>query len=181
MLHVPKMTQPKLHFRIATTEDAPRIQQLVESSFRAEDSRPQWTADMSLGRQFRMDVKFVIAAITNPESAILIACDDEDMLVASVEVTKRGTDLARLAMLAVDERHQRGGIGRRVLDYADDYCRSTWGVKKIGLNALSTRKELIMWYMRCGYQQTGELTPFRPRGGDEVAIPDGLSFVELEK
>ncbi|KAH8910393.1 acyl-CoA N-acyltransferase [Coniochaeta sp. PMI_546] len=175
------MTPPKLHFRIAATEDAPRIQRLVESAFRAEDSRPQWTADMSLGRQFRMDVQQVVTAITNPDSVVLMAVDANDVLIASVEVAKRSTDLARLAMLAVDERHQRDGVGRQVLEYAEDYCRSTWAVKKTGLGALSTRKELIKWYIRRGYQRTGELTPFRPPQSDGVPVHDGLTFVELEK
>jgi ribosomal protein S18 acetylase RimI-like enzyme len=136
---------------------------------------------MSLGRQFRIDIQYILTQITNQESAILILYDDEDALVASVEVSKRTPDLARLAMLAVDQGHQRGGIGRRVLNYAEDYCHKTWGVKKIGLNALSTREELILWYIRCGYRRTGALTPFRSRRDDGVSMPNELSFVELEK
>jgi GNAT superfamily N-acetyltransferase len=177
------MTHQALHFRIATTDDAPQIQQLVEAAFRAEDSRPNWTADMSLGRAFRLDIQHIIAPITKPEVVILLAFDNNnnDRLVASVELAKRTSDLARLGMLAVDQQHQRGGLGRRFLHYAEEYCQRTWGVKKTGLNALSTREELIMWYERCGYRKTGELTPFRPGGDDDAAVPDGLHFVELEK
>lgn len=174
------MTNGNLQFRIATPDDAARLQQLVQSSFRAEDSRPRWTADMELGRRFRVDVGDILANITKPDSATLMATDSDGVLVASVEACKRSANLARFSMLAVDPQHQRGGIGRQLLAYAEDYSRRAWGVKKLGLNALSTREELILWYMRCGYQRTGELTPFTVQI-DGVALPDDLCFVELEK
>lgn len=136
---------------------------------------------MSLGRQFRIDLKYIIAPITNPESAILVAYNDQNNLVASVAASKHSTELARLALLAVDQRYQRDGIGREVLSYAENYCLRTWGVMKIGLNALSTREELILWYMRCGYEKTGQLTPFRAWRDDNMAVRDDLHFVELEK
>ncbi|KAB5546813.1 putative GNAT family acetyltransferase [Coniochaeta sp. 2T2.1] len=170
----------KLHFRAATAPEASRIHQLVESAFRAEDSRPQWTADMSLGRSFRLDIQHITTPIENPDGAVLVACDQDNNLIASVQVSKRTEDLARIALLAVDENHQRSGIGHRLLDYAEEYCRNTWGVDRMGLNALSTREELILWYTRCGYQKTGEVTPFRPPRDDET-LPDNLFFVEMEK
>lgn len=133
---------------------------------------------MALGRQFRLDIQHVVTRITTPESAILLAFDENDVqLIASVEVAKRTADLARLGMLAVDQRYQRGGLGRRILHHAEEHCARTWGVKKTGLNALSTRGELMLWYERCGYRKTGEAAPFllQRDGADE------LYFVEMEK
>jgi ribosomal protein S18 acetylase RimI-like enzyme len=174
------MTNGDLQFRIATLDDATQLQAMVQSAFRAEDSRKDWTADMKLGASFRIDVEEITTQITKPDGAILVATDNST-LVASIEVSKRSADLARLSMLAVDEHHQRGGIGRRVLAYAEDYCQRTWGVKKLGLNALSTRRELILWYIRHGYRKTGELTPFPKVHVKELALLDDLYFVELEK
>ena len=171
------MAHNTLHFRIATLQDAPQLQQHVQAAFRAEDSRPAWTADMALGRGYLLDVQTIITQINKPETVILMATGEEDALIASVQVAKLGADLARLSMLAVDQPYQQGGIGRQVLDYAERYCRRTWGVKKMGLNALCTRKELIAWYMRRGYHKTGETSPF-PR---QVDSADELYFVELEK
>ena len=136
---------------------------------------------MALGRNFRIDVKHIMAPIMKPDSGILLACDHNNNLIASVQVSKSNADVARLAMLAVDQKHQRGGLGRKILHHAEDYCRRTWGVKKMGLNALSTRDELLAWYQRCGYRKTGELTPFKPWRDDETGFPDDLYFVELEK
>ncbi|KAI0136211.1 putative GNAT family acetyltransferase [Xylariales sp. AK1849] len=168
-------------FHVATPNNAAQLQKMVQAAFRAEDSRGNWTADMALSAGFRIEVEEVMAMITKPNCAILMATDDNGALVASAEVSRRSADLARLSMLAVDQQRQRGSIGRQVLANAEDYCRRTWGVNKMGLNALSTRKELILWYMRCGYRKTGELSPFPHERTTLVPLPDGLCFVELEK
>ncbi|KAH8734223.1 acyl-CoA N-acyltransferase [Ilyonectria robusta] len=176
------MANNDLHFRIATLDDASQLQAMVESAFRAEDSRQDWTADMKLGESFRLDVKEIITQINKPDGAILMATDNNNnALVGSVEVFKRSDDLARISMLAVDQTCQRGGIGRQVLAYAEDYCQKTWGVNKLGLNALETRQELIKWYMRRGYEKTGETSPFPRDRVAELDLPEDLCFIELEK
>ncbi|RHZ47426.1 GNAT family N-acetyltransferase [Aspergillus thermomutatus] len=170
-----------LHYRLATPADTPQIQQLVQSAFRAEDSRPNWTGDTTLSSSFRIEVEEILATITSPDSAILLATDSHGVLVASIGISRRSADLARFFMLAVDEGYQRGGVGRRVLAYAEEYCQRVWGVSKGGLNALSTRRELILWYMRCGYRRTGELASFPVERFEGIALPGDLCFVELEK
>ena len=175
------MANGNLEFRLAALGDAAHLQQMVESAFRAEDSRPEWTADMALGERFRLDVGEMVEQISKPDGTILIATDEDNAFVASVNVTKRSADLARISMLAVVPHHQRGGIGRQVLDHAENYCQQTWGVKKIGLNALSTRQQLIAWYTRRGYKKTGELTLFPYDRIEGLSLPDDLCFVELKK
>lgn len=165
------MAHTTLHFRPATVEDAPELQHLVESAFRAEDSRPKWTADMSLGRNFRLEVQSVINQINKPDNVTLMATGDDGTLIASVEVAKKSSELGYISMLSVDQVYQRGGIGRQVVEFAEGYCQRTWGVKTMGLNALCTREQLILWYERRGYKKTGENTPFR----------DDLYFVEMKK
>ncbi|EAW12428.1 GNAT family N-acetyltransferase [Aspergillus clavatus NRRL 1] len=165
-------------FRVATQDDALQIQQLVQSAFRAEDSRPNWTADMDLSSRFRIQVGGILEKIAKSDSAILIATDQSGALVASVGIQKQTAELARLSLLAVDQRHQRGGLGRQVLARAEGYCQRIWGARRTGLNALSTREELILWYMRCGYRKTGQLTHERIQNG---LFTDDLCFVEMEK
>jgi GNAT superfamily N-acetyltransferase len=177
------MATTTLQYRLATPADAPQVQQLVESAFRTEDTRPDWTGDTTLSSNFRIDINGILSKITTPNSAFLIATDTDSNLVACIGISRRSDDaaLARFFMLAVDDAYQRAGIGRKVLAYAEEYCQSVWGVKRGGLNALSTRKELILWYMRCGYQRTGELTPFLFEYFKGIALPEDLCFVEMEK
>lgn len=177
-----------LQFRMATVDDAAQIQNLVQSAFRAQDSRQDWTGDTELASQFRMEVEEVMANIARHDMVTLAAFaplnstnKDAAPLVASIEVSKRGTDVGRLSMIAVDQEYQCGGVGRQVLAYAEDYCRRTWGVTKFSLNALSTRKALIEWYMRRGYQKTGKTSPFPRERFRSLVLPEDLCFFELVK
>ncbi|KAK1989218.1 acetyltransferase [Colletotrichum cereale] len=169
-----------LNFRVATPEDAPQLQQLVQAAFRAEDSRADWTADMQLGKSFHYSVEEVLTTIDNPGTAIIMASDQNGVLLGSVGITKRNDNLARFTMLSVDPGQQRGGVGRQVLAYAEDFARN-WGVETFGLNALSSREKLIEWYERCGYKKTGETSPFPVDQFPQLDLPKDLCFVELEK
>ncbi|GIK04015.1 hypothetical protein Aspvir_008090 [Aspergillus viridinutans] len=181
------MTIPALNFRLATPSDAPQIQQLIQSAFRALDPRPNWTGDTTLSSSFHIETTEILSTITTPDSAFLLATDPTGALIASIGISRRGAHadddagLARFFMLAVDEAYQRGGIGRKILAYAEGYCQRKWGVSRGGLNALSTREELILWYSRCGYRRTGELTPFPVEKFKDMQLPEDLCFVEMEK
>ncbi|KAI3401500.1 hypothetical protein diail_10934 [Diaporthe ilicicola] len=197
------MTAETLRFRIATPEDAPKIQELIQTAFRTEDTRERWTGSAELASQFHISADDVLASITDPDRAVLVATteahnSDTCTLVASVEASRRGggggggggtgtgtggPPTARLSMLAVDQRRQRAGLGRRVLAHAEDYCRRAWGAAGLvlGLNALSTRGALIEWYVRCGFRRTGGTSAFPRDRFPGLALPGDLCFVELEK
>lgn len=175
------MAAVDLNFRVATLEDAPQLQELVQTAFRAADSRSDWTGDMGLASQFHISAKEIESFMNGPENAFLMATDKTGVVVGTIGVSKRGANGARLSMLAVDHRHHRGGLGRQVLGYAEDYSHQTWGATKLGLNALSTRRTLIAWYMRRGYQKTGETSPFPRERFPDLDLPEDMCFVEFEK
>ncbi|KAJ6015001.1 hypothetical protein N7540_009592 [Penicillium herquei] len=180
-----------LTFRLATPDDAPSIQNLVQSAFRAADTRKNWTADLELGRNFSVEVDSVLATIEKPNQGILLAFtgvtgtpeseNGSAQLVASVEVTKKSPSRARFSLFAVHHEYQQAGIGRRVLAQAELYCREKWGSVIFELDALSTREELIAWYERQGYEQTGMLTSFPVQIYPDLHLSHDLAFVEMEK
>ncbi|KAJ5542599.1 hypothetical protein N7535_005021 [Penicillium sp. DV-2018c] len=171
----------KLTFHPATEADASQLQQLIECAFRAVDSREGWTDDLGLSSSFRIDLQEVLAMINKPDIVMLMATNDEKKLVGSIGTAKRDANHARLFMLAVDPSQQHSGIGRQVLAYAEDYCRQTWGVSTLCLNALSNRLQLITWYSRHGYEETGETSPFPREKFEKLDLPEDLCFVEFEK
>ena len=93
------MADTHLQFHIATPEDAPAIQQLVQAAFQAADTRQDWTADMELNVRFRLAVEEVLSRITASDSEIIMAFtttttapeieSGKQALVASIEVVKR--------------------------------------------------------------------------------------------
>ncbi|KXG46451.1 Acyl-CoA N-acyltransferase [Penicillium griseofulvum] len=170
----------ELNFRVATEEHAAQIHHLVETAFRTMDSRKDWTDNLGLVSSFRPHIQEVIDVINKPDSVMLMATNHQNKLVGAIGTSKRDANYARLFRLAVDTSLQRGGIGRQLLEYAEDYCQRTWSVTTVGLDALSCRHALISWYLRCGYKKTGETTPF-PRDEVDLALPDDLCFIEFEK
>ncbi|RYP04418.1 hypothetical protein DL765_010194 [Monosporascus sp. GIB2] len=177
------MANGNLKFRVATPEDAARLQPLVRSAYRGEESRKGWTTEADLLTGERIDVAGLTAKIKAPDSVILIV--DEDgygVPVSCCELCRRSDDLAYFGLFVVDPQRQAGGIGRRVLAYAEDYCRREWGAWRLEIHVIWTRRELIEWYLRRGYRVTGETRPF-PYGelGNDVALRDDLYFQVLEK
>ncbi len=133
--------------RPAEPADAPSIARLVNAAFQPE--------------RF-----FIDADRTSPEkiSALIkkgrfILLFEADQMTGSVYAELRG-DRGYFGLLAVDPKHQRCGIGGRLIAAADDYCRSA-GCKFIDLTFVNVRRELSGYYQRFGYKDNGVL-PFPP-------------------
>jgi GNAT superfamily N-acetyltransferase len=176
------MATPTLHFRVATPDDAPQLQPLVKSAYRGEESKKGWTTEASLLTGERIDAAGIVDKITAPDAAILMATDEAGALVACCEVAKCSDEVAYFGLFAVDPSRQANGVGRKVLAHAEGYCRQVLGVRKLEMQVIWTREELIAWYIRRGYRRTGEKRPF-PYGelGIDVALRDDLYFDILEK
>ena len=166
------------HFRIATTDDAPRLQSLIEAAFRFTDASIEWIGSPELAETFTMDISVINERIGSADNVFLIASDQPNgTAIACVNVYKKEPGYGRIALLAVDPKIQRGGLGRVLMNKAEEYLVKEFGAKKMGLNALETRKGLIEWYERKGYARTGDVTkiPVDRYEGKEITL------VEFEK
>ena len=171
-----------LSFQVASPDDATRIAQLIQAAFRSEDNGVAWVGPhVELNRTFTMTPEEVLSIINNPDAAFLMAIASDGTLVGTAAAIKRNNELARVAYLAVDQTYQRGGLGRQILEYAEEYVLRTWAVEKIGLNALHNRGLLIEWYEKRGYVRTGEKSPFPVKAFRGLDLPADLHFVEMEK
>jgi len=92
----------------------------------------------------------------------LVAESPGPQLVACVFTQSRG-DRGYLGMLAVDPSAQGRGIGRAMVGAAEAHCRRA-GCLRMELSVLSLRPELLPFYKRLGYVETGreEFVPSRP-------------------
>ena len=92
----------------------------------------------------------------------LVAHDRSGQLLASVYVEVRARR-SYFGMLAVDPAHQGAGLGRMMVRAAEDYCRGR-GCNRVDLSVLSLRPELLPFYRKLGYVETGseEFRPWRP-------------------
>jgi GNAT superfamily N-acetyltransferase len=92
----------------------------------------------------------------------LLGCDKAGELIAAVYVEVRGKR-GYFGMLAVDRGRQGSGLGRKMVEAAEDYCRGK-GCAAMDLTVLSLRPELLPIYRKLGYVQTRteEFRPNRP-------------------
>ena len=169
-----------LRFSFATADDVPTIVALVESAYRGDDSRAGWTTEADLLDGQRTDPDEVSALIARPDARMVLAHEGDDML-GSVLVTATAGQ-GYLGMFAIRPTRQGGGLGRAVLAEAERVMRDDLGCRTAKMTVIIQRPELIAWYERRGWVQTGAREPF-PYDELRKGAPrrDDLEFVVLAK
>jgi ribosomal protein S18 acetylase RimI-like enzyme len=135
------MPPENLPIRSAIPADSPRLIPLINQAFAIE----------TFMTGPRTDPERLAASLQ--KGAILLAEDDSGQLVASIYVEIRG-DRGYAGMLAVAPARQRSGIGRRMMQAAEDYLRAR-GCVALDITVLSLRTELPPIYRAYGFVETG--------------------------
>ena len=175
-------TRPTLHFGFATVDDVEPVVDLVHSAYRGDSSRQGWTSEADLLDGGRTTVEVVKALVDDGHSEVLVARRDGE-LVACCELEHRVADnQVYLGLFAVVPGLQDSGIGRAVLAEAERLARDHWHAPEMTMKVLDARTELLDWYGRRGYLNTGETSPF-PEVDERFGIPrrGDLRFVTLVK
>ena len=170
-----------LKFRQATLVDVDRLQAFVHAAYRGDSARKGWTHEADLLEGQRTDAEALEAMLNDPACVILLA-EREGALAGCVSVTNLGDGLAYLGMLSVDPARQGEGLGRKLITVAETEARTRFEARKMEMTVIVQRRELIDWYVRCGYAATGETRPFPasdPRFG--VPLRDDLAFAVLSR
>ncbi|MGE4426131.1 MAG: GNAT family N-acetyltransferase [Solirubrobacteraceae bacterium] len=172
--------RPPVAVRRATPADHAAIVALVESAYRGMASRAGWTTEADLIDGRRTDLAMVDALAADP-AGTLIVIDGDDGLLATCHVLRRPTD-AYVGMVAVAPGAQGSGIGGALLGAAEEHVAVILGRDTVELAVIAQRTELIAWYRRRGYLETGERRPF-PYGDERYGVPrrPDLAFVVLRK
>ena len=179
--------------RLASTEDAEAIAELVHSAYRSEESRRGWTTEADLIGGQRTDAAMVREVVDGQTSIVLVGGADDaadaaviggpasGLLLACCLLEHRG-DAAYLGMFAVRPGLQGQGVGRSMLRAAEEVAGTHWGVRTVQLTVLDRRPELIAWYERCGFSLTGERHTF-PYGDERFGVPhhDDLALLGMSK
>lgn len=181
------MATSNLEFRLATVEDATKLENLINTAFR-DDNTTQVFLHTDHAAIDVTSASAIASKIAQPNCVTLVAttATDPDNLVAhcSVKMLEGRDRVAWFGLLAVDVGAKNTGLGTQVLAYAEQYARKNWGATRMEFDVVNTRAELIAWYGRRGYKPTGESTPFpyEHHDGDwREVLRDDLSFIILGK
>lgn len=157
----------------AAPADAPALKALLEAAYRGDAAREGWNHEADILDDERIALSELQAMLADPAVTIL-AARDGDRLMGCVAVTRKHAALGYLGMLCVLPRLQSSGLGRRLLDAAEDHGRAL-GLHTMEMTVIDSRASLIAWYVRRGYALTGETRPF------PVLRDPPITFVVLEK
>jgi len=158
--------------------DAKELDILVNSAYRGDSSRQGWTTEADLLDGTRTDAAAIEELIGKPGYTILKYVEEAKIL-GCVELHQQQKKLY-LGMLTVQPSLQGKGIGKKLLLAAEEEAKKL-KCQSIFMTVISVRKELIDWYIRHGYRDTGERKPFAfsdPRFGQPKKK---LEFAVLEK
>ena len=163
---------------IATVEDISSLNQLINSAYRGESSKKGWTTEANLLTGPRTTENELAALIANPINTIL-KFTANNAIIGCVLLIEKEQQLY-LGMLTVSPELQNSGVGKRLLQQAEIHAQKI-GLPKIVMTVISVRDELIAWYKRNGYSDTGAREPFPASDVHITVVDKPLEFIVLEK
>lgn len=163
---------------IATLENVTEITNLVNSAYRGETSKKGWTTEANILEGTRITETELIEILQDTNNTFLIY-QENNKIIGTVLLTNKKTKLY-LGMLTISPELQNSGLGKKLLQAAEDFAHSVQ-LPKIVMTVITIREELIAWYKRNGYLDTGEREPFPANFDDVVLHSEPLTFMVLEK
>ncbi len=163
----------------ATLNDVTALNALINSAYRGESSKAGWTTESDILGGQRTDEEDLKNIISKADCYILIYTDEKGEILSCVRLEKHNNKLY-LGMLTVSPTLQNGGIGKQMMKASEQFAKEH-DCSCVYMQVIKGRDELIAWYERQGYNDTGERKPF-PHGDPRFGIPKKkLEFIILEK
>lgn len=163
----------------ANLSDLPDICKLANNAYRGEEAKKGWTfeSDFIEGDK-RTDENDLFLLFSNKKAVFLISKNDMDVITGSVYLEVKNENLY-MGMLSVMPSLQGRGIGRLLVSSAIQYGQSL-GLKKIQIQVIHLRHELILWYERLGFIVSDKIFPFEvPIAFGKPKVP--LHFIEMHR
>ena len=162
----------------ATLQDIPALNILINSAYRGETSKKGWTTEAHLLEGKRTTEEELTEMIQDPKNTFL-KYTENNQIIGSVLLVEKEHQLY-LGMLTVSPELQNSGIGKKLLAEGENHAKAL-GLSSIIMTVVSVRSELIAWYKRHGYVDTGAREDF-PSSDIHINISDKpLEFIYLEK
>lgn len=142
----------------ATIHNVPEAVALVNSAYRGETSKQGWTSESHLLEGIRINEAEMAGYFNRPEITLLKYVNDDGRMDGFVYLEQVKNKRLYLGMLTVNPNLQASGIGRQLLNAADEHARRL-DCEAVKISVITSRAELIAWYERRGFKATGEVFP----------------------
>jgi GNAT superfamily N-acetyltransferase len=151
-----------LIYRVAIEADCDSLATLVNISYRGELSKQGWTNENEFVDGPRTDADAISAMIKADKSIILVFFGATDKVLKGCVYLRDKSEIktAYLGMLTVRPDLQGKGYGDFILSVAEKYAFNNWNVEYAELTVVLQRTELVAYYTRRDYVDTGEREVF---------------------
>ena len=171
-----------LQLTVATGADVPEAVSLINLAFRMRGENASWSTKEEYIEGTRITEDLLrddMAA--KPHAKLLLWRQPAGELLGCVWMEPEKNGAWYLGLLAIPPHDQNAGLGRKLLEAAEDWARER-GATEIKMTVVHVRATLIEWYKRRGYLLTEETMPF-PYEDTRFGVPkrDDLYFVVLCK
>ncbi|VWC62019.1 GNAT family N-acetyltransferase [Burkholderia lata] len=166
-------------YRAANEQDVDALVQLINSAYRPTASAAGWTHEAALIDGPRITSVQLAATFRAPDAVLLVA-EVEGSIVGCIEVRKDG-NTAYIGTLAVSPSMQDRGLGKALLNEAEQFAVRSWKIGTAVMVVLSIRHELIDFYLRRGYSRTGALMRYPFDAGVGMPRDENLTIETLTR
>lgn len=164
----------------AVPNDITELNKLINSAYRGDESKKGWTTEAEILDGIRIDEDTLGDYFKRADASILKCCNEFGEIYGTVYLELKAPQLY-LGMFAVSPVSQGKGIGKMLLKEAELFALKNQ-CDRIAITVISTRSELIEWYRRHGYVETGNSIAF-----EEIDKPFGdpktsnIRLIAMEK
>ncbi|ONG39861.1 hypothetical protein BKE30_08830 [Alkanindiges hydrocarboniclasticus] len=153
-----------LSFRPATMQDASALVALVNRAYRPTSGQEGWTHESNWITAQRISLEQLQSLLQQPSNYLLIAeclpLEKHNPQIVGCVLLSWHSPVLQIGLLTVEPHYQAQHIGRQLLDYAEQQGRQLFQPDIFEMSVVHTRQELIAYYERRGYQQTGQIKPY---------------------
>jgi len=163
-------------FRKAIITDIKEILTLVNQAYRGDKG---WTTESSFVEGDRVVQEEVSEYLSNCTSHLFVL-ELNHKIEATICVEEQ-ENRAYIGFFAVNPNLQAQGIGKQMLNYAENFAIKELHIYSFVMAVLETRKELIEFYCRRGYALSDKITEYPQSLNVGTPMVEDLKVVYLEK
>ena len=163
------------NIRLARTKDIQHIVELINTAYRSNQG---WTHEHDIVSGDRINMAQLSELLARPDFELYVL-EKHDQVIGCIGLTIL-EDSIEIGSFAIDPTQQNSGYGRTLLEFAEQYTKYRTSFKKLRMSVLNVRTELIAYYERRGYSQTGEIENYPLDANVGEPLLD-LNLVVLEK
>lgn len=165
-----------MKLELARLEHIEKISNLVNEAYRGKIG---WTKETDLVQGNRTTASDIKSIILNSNSHLLISLE-QNKIIACICVEQINNE-AYIGLFAVAPNKQAKGIGKQVLQFAEQYSINNFTFDKFVMVVVSQREELISYYERRGYTRVGKIKQYPTNLNVGIPKVENLTIEYLEK